>query len=134
MRDIGAGRTADFEEAGPVQEQSLPDGATLARIHLEARRLQGQALRRLIGRAFGRVRRPHRDDAVEEALDRGHGREVGVLHRIGESAARALSRRAVAGNMSDHLLGDVGLTRRDIDGFRASGPRTHHPDIGSTAA
>lgn len=134
MRDMSIDQTVELEEVGPAREQMIPDAEVLAQIQVEARRLQGQALRRLVARLFGRAGHQHHEDAMEEAFHRCHKRDAEVLRRLGETAARALSRRAVTGNVSDHLLGDIGLTRRDVDGFHASGPRVYNPDVGSTAA
>lgn len=134
MRDMSIGQAAELEEANSTPARTAPDMAALALIQVEARRLQGQTLRRLVARLFGRTGHPHHEDAMEEAFHRCHKRDAEVLRRLGETAARALSRRAVTGNMSDHLLDDVGLTRRDIDGFHVSGPRVYNPDVGSTAA
>lgn len=134
MRDMSIDQTVELEQVSPARERMVPDAEALAQIQVEARRLQGQALRRVLGRWFSRMRPEPHEDAMEEAFHRCHKRDAEVLRRLGETAARALSRRAVTGNVSDHLLGDIGLTRRDVDGFHASSPRVYNPDVGSTAA
>ena len=134
MRDMSIEQKAELEQLGEAHGRT--DAETLARIQVEARQLQGATLRRLIAQLFGRsaaARRPAHEDVMEQAFYRCHKRDAEVLRRIGASAARALSGRAVSGAMSEHSLKDIGLTRKDIDGFR-SAPRLHNADVGSTAA
>jgi len=116
MRDVSDEQRIDFEQRG------VPDAVTIVRIEREARRLQGQALRELIGRLFGR-------GGARRARDERGGAEANAtrsLARMSQMAARALSSRANSGTVSRHLLKDVGLTRKDVDGFDYPSMRVYH--------
>lgn len=142
MRDMSIGQSIELEQVSPVaqpatkNETIVLDRASLKRFEVEARRMQGDALGQWVGRLFGRkpAAPAAHEDAMERAIYRCHKRDAEILRRLGESAARALGGRAVTGPMSDHLLDDIGLSRRDIDGFNVPGPRVYNPDVGSTAA
>lgn len=114
MRDVSNEQRIAFEQGG------VPDAVAVERIEREARRLQGQALRALIGRLFGRR-------GARVAAEQGTEAEAGPsLARMRQSAARALSSRANTGTVSEHLLKDVGLTRQDVDGFDYPSMRVYH--------